>query len=84
MADPFCLALVKAGPVGRDRAQVTVWPWAVPSTWLCPLEKLPVTSCKAAVFCFFAFPTTPCKELLGPVAASVPFLHVVSPAPNRV
>ena len=59
MADPFCLALIEAGPGSGDCAQVAAWPWIVPSTWLCPLEKLPMTSCKAAVFCFFALPTTP-------------------------
>lgn len=49
MADPFCLVLIEAGPGRGDRAQVTVWPWAVLSTWLFLLEKLPMGSCKAVV-----------------------------------
>lgn len=72
MSDPFCLSLIEGQPGSGDRVEVAARPWAVPSTWLCPLEKLLMTSCKAVVFRFFALPTAPCKELLVPVPASVP------------
>lgn len=61
MADPFRLALIEAGPGSEDVAQVAVWPLAVPCTQFCPLEKLPTTSCKTAVFHFFAMPATPLR-----------------------
>lgn len=59
-AGPFCLILVKAQPSGEDCVQIPVWAWVVPSTLLCPLDKLPMRNCKAAAFpCFLA--AAPCE-----------------------